>query len=99
MYLRWSYLWSFVAISLIWVLAAWHDKPSYAQGESREDRRQRILALTTHFKAAEDFELYQGGSGTTLERLDRNAFSQPDGNLSFEQRADFFIGNGIFDRP
>lgn len=99
MKLRWFYLWSVLSLGGVAIWGAWLNAPSHAQGESREDRRARILALTSYFQAPEQFELYQGGSGSNLERLGRNAFSQPDGNLSFEQRADFFIGNGIFDRP
>ena len=39
-----------------------------------------------------------GGSATNRARLDGDAFSQPSANLSFEQRADFFVGNGFFKR-
>ena len=99
MRLCWLYLWSVVSLSVVAVFGVWSDTPSHAQSESREERRARILALTSYFETLERFELYQDGSGTNLEYLDRNAFSQPDGNLNFEQRSDFFIGNGIFDRP
>jgi CxxC motif-containing protein (DUF1111 family) len=67
--------------------------------ETKAQRKARILAPTTNFSRAEQFEEMQGGSGTNRERLDRNAFSLPSAALSFEQRADFFIGNGVFDRP
>lgn len=67
--------------------------------ETRTERRARILAPTTEFSAAEQFEAMQGGSGTNTTRFDRNAFSLPSGALSFAQRSDFFIGNGVFDRP
>ncbi|MEM7709455.1 MAG: di-heme oxidoredictase family protein [Pseudomonadota bacterium] len=67
--------------------------------ETPEQRRARILAPTTDFTVAERFESLQGGSGTNRTRLDTNAFSQPSGALDFEARADFFIGNGVFDRP
>lgn len=72
---------------------------STAMSETKEDRKARILAPTTDFSQAEHFELYQGGSGTNLERFDQSAFSLPSAALTFEQRADFFLGNGIFDRP
>ena len=39
-----------------------------------------------------------GGSATNRTSLGRNAFSQPSANLSFERRADFFVGNGLFRR-
>ena len=67
--------------------------------DTAAERKARILAPTTDFSRAEPFELLQGGSGTNTERFDRNAFSLPSGALSFEERSDFFVGNGIFDRP
>ncbi|MEM9814431.1 MAG: di-heme oxidoredictase family protein [Pseudomonadota bacterium] len=70
-----------------------------AEAETSEERRARILAPTTDFSRAEPHELFQGGSGTNRTRFDRNAFSLPSGALSFEERSDFFLGNGIFDRP
>jgi CxxC motif-containing protein (DUF1111 family) len=67
--------------------------------ETPEERRARILAPTTDFSLAEPHEVYQGGSGTNLARLDRNAFSLPSAAIDFEARSDFFVGNGVFDRP
>jgi CxxC motif-containing protein (DUF1111 family) len=67
--------------------------------ETAAERKARILAPTTDFTRAEPFEELQGGSGTNRERFDSNAFSLPSGTLSFEERSNFFIGNGIFDRP
>ncbi len=70
-----------------------------AQAETKAERKARILAPTQDFSRAEQFELYQGGSGTNTKRFDRNAFSLPSAALTFEKRSDFFVGNGIFDRP
>jgi len=70
-----------------------------ASAETRAERKARILAPTQDFSRAEQFEIYQGGSATNLDRFDRNAFSLPSASLSFEERSDFFIGNGVFDRP
>ena len=70
-----------------------------AQAETPEERRARILAPTTDFSRAEEFERYQGGAGTNLTRLDANAFSLPSAALDFAARSDFFVGNGVFDRP
>ncbi|MEL6167794.1 MAG: di-heme oxidoredictase family protein [Pseudomonadota bacterium] len=67
--------------------------------ETRVERKARLLAPTTDFTRAEPFEEFQGGSGTNRERFDQNAFSLPSAALSFEERSEFFIGNGIFDRP
>ena len=68
-------------------------------GETRGERRARLLAPTTDFTRAESHEAMQGGSGTNRARLDRDAFSLPSAALSFAERADFFVGNGVFDRP
>ena len=70
-----------------------------AQAETPAARKARILAPTVDFTSPEPFETLQGGSGTNTERFDANAFSLPSGALSFAERSDFFIGNGVFDRP
>ena len=65
------------------------------------DRAERaaILAPTARFDAAERWERLSGGSATNRRRFDRDAFSQPSANISFEARAQFAIGNGLFRRP
>ncbi|MEL6920929.1 MAG: di-heme oxidoredictase family protein [Pseudomonadota bacterium] len=73
--------------------------PTPTAAETAAERKARILAPTTDFTSAERFETLQGGSGTNTKRFDANAFSLPSGALSFEERSDFFIGNGVFDRP
>ncbi|MEL6588017.1 MAG: di-heme oxidoredictase family protein, partial [Pseudomonadota bacterium] len=80
-----------------WALAA--TGVGFAQAETARERKARILAPTTDFTKAEPFEALQGGSGTNTERFDSNAFSLPSGTLGFAERSDFFIGNGVFDRP
>ncbi len=57
-----------------------------------------IIAPTTDFTKPESYERYPGGATTSKKKPGRNAFSQPSANLGFEQRADFFIGNGFFKR-
>ena len=61
--------------------------------------RAAILAPTARFDAAERWERLSGGSATNRRRFDRDAFSQPSANISFEGRAQFAIGNGLFRRP
>jgi CxxC motif-containing protein (DUF1111 family) len=61
-------------------------------------QRAAILAPTTNFSEAETWEDLPGGSATNRKRFGREAFSQPSGNLSFEDRGTFFIGNGVFRR-
>ena len=71
---------------------------SVAMAAMTPEQRAAILAPTTDFSAPERFETLSGGSATNRSTSNRNAFSQPSANLSFEQRADFFVGNGLFRR-
>jgi CxxC motif-containing protein (DUF1111 family) len=57
----------------------------------------KILQPTTDFSKPESFERHPGGA-TTQDKVGHNAFSLPAANLSFEDRADFFVGNGLFKR-
>jgi CxxC motif-containing protein (DUF1111 family) len=71
---------------------------SMAMAAITPEQRAAILAATEDFSAPERFETLSGGSATFRGTANRNAFSQPSANLSFEQRADFFVGNGLFRR-
>ncbi len=62
------------------------------------EQRAAILAPTENFSAAERWEELPGGSATNRTRFGKEAFSQPSANLPFEDRADFFVGNGMFRR-
>jgi len=62
------------------------------------EERAAILAPTDDFSMAETWESLSGGSATNRTRFDREAFSQPSANLSFEEKADFAVGNGLFRR-
>lgn len=65
-------------------------------GEARD--LSAITAPTSDFTKPEPYERHSGGGATSRKKPGRNAFSHPSENLSFEQRADFFIGNGFFKR-
>ena len=73
--------------------------PASAPGAPDQAERAAILAPTDRFDAAERWERLSGGSATNRRRFDREAFSLPSANISFEARAQFAIGNGIFRRP
>ena len=62
------------------------------------DERAAILAPASRFDAAERWERLSGGSATNRRRFDRDAFSQPSANITFEGRAEFAIGNALFRR-
>jgi CxxC motif-containing protein (DUF1111 family) len=70
------------------------------RGDGRDDARaaRRDPCGNHGFLPPERFEALSGGSATNRSTLNRNAFSQPSANLSFEQRADFFVGKGLFRR-
>ncbi len=59
----------------------------------------RIAAVTTpttDFTAAQKFEEKSAGAATVRARSDADAFSQPSGNITFEDELDFKVGNGLF---
>lgn len=67
-------------------------------GSPRGSDVQEILKPTTDFSKPESFERHPGGATTHKKHVNKDAFSQPAANLAFEERADFFIGNGFFKR-
>ncbi|MEM9757162.1 MAG: di-heme oxidoredictase family protein, partial [Pseudomonadota bacterium] len=66
-----------------------------------DDEVVRIAAVTappTDFTEAWPFEANSAGASTVRPRSNADAFSQPAGNLSFEDELDFRVGNGLFRR-
>jgi CxxC motif-containing protein (DUF1111 family) len=55
-----------------------------------------VTAPTTDFSRPEKFEDKPGGAATVRARDTRDAFSQPSGNLTNAEVADFNLGNGLF---
>jgi CxxC motif-containing protein (DUF1111 family) len=53
-------------------------------------------ALTSDFSAAQPFEENAAGAATVRVRRDSDAFSQPSGNITFEDELNFKVGNGLF---
>ncbi|MDW6025545.1 di-heme oxidoredictase family protein [Mesorhizobium sp. BAC0120] len=59
----------------------------------------RVIAITkptTDFSKPEQFELMQGGAGTSRKRVNQDSFSQSSANITFEEESTFKLGNGIF---
>lgn len=81
-------------------LISWFVITAFLTGAAIADARDlsAITAPTTDFSKPEAYERHPGGAATSKKKPNRNAFSQPSANLSFEQRADFFVGNGFFKR-
>ncbi|MEM9330617.1 MAG: di-heme oxidoredictase family protein [Pseudomonadota bacterium] len=59
-------------------------------------RVETVTKPTTDFSKAERFETRQGGAATSFKKVNRNAFSNPSQNLSFEQQQEFLLGNALF---
>lgn len=63
------------------------------------DEAARIAAVTTpamDFSAPTRFEHLSAGAATVRARKTADAFSQPSGNISFENELTFKVGNGLF---
>ena len=64
-----------------------------------ERDRARIAAVTRptqEFSKPERFERRPGGAATVFKKLNRDSFSHPSANMTFERQLDFRVGNGIF---
>ncbi len=57
-----------------------------------------VTTPTTDFSQAEVYELFPGGATSHQQKMNRNAFSHPSANMSFERELDFRVGNGFFKR-
>ena len=70
--------------------------PVIPRTSAEAERISRVTAPTTDFTKPEQFESNPAGAATVRALNNRNAFSQPSGNISFEQDLDFKVGNGLF---
>ncbi|MEM8650746.1 MAG: di-heme oxidoredictase family protein [Pseudomonadota bacterium] len=84
-------------------IAAAHAFSEVNQQSDRDDistadlnRVEKVVRPTNDFSKPERFENRQGGAGTSFKLVNRNAFSNPSQNLSFEQQQDFLLGNALF---
>ncbi|MCX7305611.1 MAG: c-type cytochrome [Hyphomicrobiales bacterium] len=59
-------------------------------------RVEAITKPTTDFSKPEQFELMQGGAGTSKKRVNADAFSQSSANITFEEEGTFKLGNALF---
>src|SRR5262245_40743382 len=60
------------------------------------EKVRAVAAPATDFTKPEPFELLPGGAATSKKRPNQDAFSQSSANITFEQEADFKLGNGLF---
>jgi len=66
--------------------------------EQEAARVAAVIATTVDFSGPEKYERMAGGAGTSLEPVDRNAFSHPSATLPAGKRQDFALGNGLFQK-
>ncbi|MCT8970740.1 di-heme oxidoredictase family protein [Microbaculum marinisediminis] len=59
-------------------------------------RVRAVTAPAQTFDKAETFEAMPGGAATVKKIVNRDIFSHPSANLSFEGRQTFAVGNGLF---
>ncbi|MEL7176750.1 MAG: di-heme oxidoredictase family protein, partial [Pseudomonadota bacterium] len=59
-------------------------------------RIAKVLTPPTDFSKAAAYEEKSAGAATVRARKNKDAFSQPSGNISFEDELDFKVGNGLF---
>jgi len=74
-------------------------RPDVVRSDLNQTDRARvadITAATRDFSKPEPFELMQGGAGTVQKLVNADIFSHPAANLSFEERQEFMVGNGLF---
>lgn len=70
-----------------------------SRGDLSAKDQKRVTAITrptADFSKPEQFELMQGGAGTSRKRVNRDAFSQSSANITFEEEGTFKVGNGFF---
>ncbi len=67
-----------------------------ARTDAEAARIADVTAPTTDFTQAHKFEERQAGAATVRARNNADAFSQPSGNIAFEDELTFKVGNGLF---
>ncbi|MGX5849443.1 di-heme oxidoreductase family protein [Mesorhizobium sp. PL10] len=92
-----------VILAAIWAPALAGSSEPVGLAASRTDLtpkdHARVIAVTrptTDFSKPEAFETMQGGAGTSRKQVDRDAFSQPAENITFEEEGTFKLGNALF---
>lgn len=63
-----------------------------------EDRArvQSVTKPTADFSKAENFEVKQGGAGTSTKKVNGDIFSHFSENITFEEEQNFKLGNALF---
>lgn len=74
------------------------DLPTTRTDLSPKDakRVEAVTRPTSDFSKPEQFELMQGGAGTSKKRPNQDAFSHSSANITFEEEGTFKLGNALF---
>ncbi|MDO5755978.1 MAG: di-heme oxidoredictase family protein [Rhodobacterales bacterium] len=75
------------------------DEPHLDIVPRTQDEARRVLSVTrpaTDFSQPEKFEERPAGAATVRVRETADAFSDPSGNVTFEDELKFKVGNGLF---
>lgn len=99
--MRWraEYLGLWFACLPLAALAGVLDEPHLnvvTRTDAETTRIATVTAVPTDFSASAPFESMPAGAATVRVRRDNDVFSQPSGNISFEDELDFKVGNGLF---
>ncbi|RYG94309.1 MAG: hypothetical protein EON57_18530, partial [Alphaproteobacteria bacterium] len=92
---HWLTLLSLTALSAA-TFGAWAVAGSVTPTPDEAARIAALVAPTTDFSKAEDFEALQAGATTSIEEPDRKAFSHFSANLARGRQMDFRLGNALF---
>ncbi|WP_421917518.1 di-heme oxidoredictase family protein [Mesorhizobium sp.] len=82
-------------------MAGAQEGAGFSAGRTDLDAKDlaRVIAITrptTDFSKPEQFELMQGGAGTSRKDVNRDSFSHSSANITFEEEGTFKLGNAIF---
>ncbi|WP_299555342.1 di-heme oxidoredictase family protein [uncultured Tateyamaria sp.] len=95
-------------LSKLWVCAALIGLAAFAgpidephlniipRTQAEAARIASVTALATVFDEAQAFEANSAGAATVRAMTTADAFSQPSGNISFDDELTFKVGNGLF---
>ncbi len=106
MHLKWTKQSSLAFVVTVLGTVATAQTPDWDLGDphlniiprTAEERARiaRITKLPSEFSRPESYEEKTAGAATVRARKDADAFSQPSGNVTFEDELNFKVGNGLF---
>ena len=86
----------YVQLFAVVALAVANTPLLHAQSTNERERVAAVTLPTSDFTKPESYERRPGGATTVFKLNNKDAFSHPSANMSFERQLDFAVGNGIF---